>query len=151
MAEATTRVEAEFQEGKRIVFTARERATVNVRVESADGGPVGYTSYELLLIALANCTLGVVMNHESLAGLPVRGLRAVLESTAARRPSRIDSINMRLELDVDGASERLQQTLQRVADACPIGNTLKNPPEITVQLVLNGQELEAGTTQARIE
>lgn len=140
MADGRTHVEAEFQERKRIVFTARERASVNVRVESADGGPVGYTSYELLLMALANCTLGVVMNHGSLADLPVSGCRAILESTSARGPNRVDSISVRVELDVEGGDERLQQTLQRVAESCPVGNTLRNPPSIDVQLVLNGVE-----------
>ena len=131
-----TRVEAEFQERKRIVFTARERSSVNVRVESADGGPVGYTSYELLLIALANCTLGVVMNHDSLTDLPVHECRAVLEATTARAPSRVDSITVRLELEVEGGDERLWQTLQRVADSCPVGNTLRLPPAITVELAV---------------
>lgn len=143
MAENSTRVEAEFQERKRIVFTARERSSVNVRVDSADGGPVGLTSYELLLTALANCTLGVVMGHSSLADLPVTTCRAVVEATAARSPNRVATINVRVEVDVEGGDERLQQTLQRVADSCPVGNTLRTPPEITVQLVLNGRE--AGT------
>lgn len=148
MAANRTRVEAAFQERKRIVFTARERSSVNVRVESADGGPVGFTSYELLLTALANCTLGVVMGHGSLADLPVTGCRAVVEATAARSPSRVAAINVRVEVDVEGGDERLQQTLQRVADSCPVGNTLKTPPEITVQLVLNGRELEAAVPAA---
>lgn len=138
MAGGETHVEAEFQERKRIVFTARERSTVNVRVPSADGGPVGYDSYEMLLMALANCTLGVVMNHGSLADLPVRSARAVIDATSARSPNRIESITVRVEVDVEGGSERLQETLERVADSCPIGNTLKNPPQINVQLVLNG-------------
>ena len=140
MAGGETHIEADFQERKRIVFTARERSSVNVRVPSADGGPVGYESYELLLMALANCTLGVVMNHGSLADLPVQGLRAVVDATAARSPSRVDSINVRVEVDVEGGDERLQETLQRVADSCPVGNTLKMPPQINVQLVLNGRE-----------
>ena len=140
MAGGETHIEAEFQERKRIVFTARERSSVNVRVPSADGGPVGYESYELLLMALANCTLGVVMNHGSLADLPVQGLRAVVDATAARSSNRIDSINVRVELDVEGGDERLQETLQRVADSCPVGNTLKMPPQINVQLVLSGRE-----------
>ncbi len=136
------RVEAEFQERKRIVFTARERAQVNVRVESADGGPVGYTSFELLLIALANCTLGVVMNHDSLKDVPVRGCRAVLEATPGRAPSRVENISVRVELDVEGGDERLRQTLQRVAESCPVGNTLRIPPEIKVELALRAQDSE---------
>lgn len=146
MAENSTRVEAEFQERKRIVFTARERSSVNVRLESADGGPVGFTSYELLLTALANCTLGVVMGHGSLADLPVTGCRAVVEATAARAPSRVAAINVRVEVEVDGGDERLQETLQRVAESCPVGNTLRMPPEITVQLVVNGREAGALAT-----
>jgi len=146
MAEQRTRVEAEFQERKRVLLTARERSSVNVRVESADGGPVGYTSYEMLLMALANCTLGVVMVHCSIADLPVTGCRAVLEATAARSPNRLESVSVRIELDVDGGDERLHQTLQRVADACPVGNTLKMPPQINVQPVLNGVEAAAAIT-----
>lgn len=137
-----TRVEAEFQEGKRIVFTARERAQVNVRVESADGGPVGFTSFELLLIALANCTLGVVSHHEGLKDIPIHGFRAVLEATPARAPSRVESITVRVELDVDEPDERLRQTLQRVAESCPVGNTLRIPPEVKVELVLNARDSE---------
>ncbi len=132
----TYTVEAEFQERSRIVFTARDRATVNVRIPSADGTPVGYTSFELLLIALANCTLGVVMNHDSLKDVPVRSCRAVLEAEGATAPSRAQRINVRIELDVEGGNERLQQTLQRVADACPVGNTLRMPPAISVELAV---------------
>ena len=91
-------------------------------------------------MALANCTLGVVIHHSSLAERPVQGLRAVVNATAARSPNRIDSINVRVELGVEGGHERLQETLQRVADSCPVGNTLKMPPQINVQLVLNGCE-----------
>ena len=139
-------LEAEFQERRRIVFTARERSIVNVRVDSADGGPVGYTSFELLLIALANCTLGVVMNHDSLKDVNVRGCRAVLDATMARGPSRAEHIAVRLELDVEGGDERLRQTLQRVADACPVGNTLRMSPEITVELALTGAGAAPGTS-----
>ena len=131
-----THVEADFQERKRILFTARERSQVNVRVESADGGPVGFTSYELLLTALANCTLGVVMNHDSLRDVPVRSCRAVLDATTARAPARVDSITVRVELEVDGADGRLRDTLQRVAEACPVGNTLRLPPQIRVELAV---------------
>ncbi|MFN8558849.1 MAG: OsmC family protein, partial [Dehalococcoidia bacterium] len=110
-------VEAEFQDRTRIVFTARDRATVNVRTPSGDGsGPVGYTSFELLLIALANCTLGVVMGHDSLKDLDVRDCRIVLDAETERGPSRVSRIDVRVELDVDGGDERLQQILARVAE-----------------------------------
>jgi uncharacterized OsmC-like protein len=61
----------------------------------------------------------------------------VIEATSARAPSRVDSITVRVEVDVEGGDERLQQTLERVADSCPVGNTLKHPPQINVELVVN--------------
>ncbi len=131
---AGAHVEAEFQDRRRIEFVARERASINVRVESADGGPLGYTSFELLLIALANCTMGVVMNHESLKDRQVRGFTASLDAEMASAPSRATAISVRLDLDVAGADERLRQTLQRVAEACPVGNTLRASPQVAVDL-----------------
>jgi uncharacterized OsmC-like protein len=131
-----TRVVAEFQQPERIVFSARERGQINVRVESADGGPVGFTSFELLLIALANCTLGVVMHHDSLKGRVVRSCRAVIDGRAARAPSRLDEIRVAVELDVEGGDETLRTVLQRVAESCPVGNTLRLPPAIHVDLSL---------------
>jgi len=130
-------VEAEFQDRKRIQFVARERASVNVRVESADGGPLGYSSFELLLIALANCTMGVVMNHESLKDRRVRGFTASLDAEMASAPARATKLSVRLDLDVEGGDSRLEQTLQRVAEACPVGNTLRATPEVAVQLLVH--------------
>ena len=56
------RIVAEYQDRQRIVFTARDRSMVNVRTLREDG-PVGFNSTELLLIALANCSLGTLLNH----------------------------------------------------------------------------------------
>lgn len=133
---AGAHVEAEFQDRKRIVFTARERASVNVRIEGGDGGPIGYNSFELLCIALANCTLGVVMGHDSLKDEKVRGCRATLDADTVSGPTRVERIAVSVELDVEGGDARLQQTLQRVADACPVGNTLRMPTEIAVRLTV---------------
>ncbi len=68
----------------------------------------------------------------------------MLEASAGRAPSRVDAISVRLELDVEGGNERLRQTLQRVAESCPVGNTLRLPPRISVELVLNEQRATSG-------
>lgn len=134
---ADAHLEAEFQPDSTITFTARDRVQVNDRSDGDDGtGPAGYTSFELLLIALANCTLGVVRGHESLKDVDIRGCRAVLDCEMARAPSRAAAITVRVELDIDGVDASLQQTLQRVAEACPVGNTLRLPPVITVELAV---------------
>ncbi len=51
------KVEAEFLDGKRVLFSARGRTTVNAR-EALPDGPIGYSSGELLLIALAGKSCG---------------------------------------------------------------------------------------------
>jgi uncharacterized OsmC-like protein len=128
------KVEADFQERKRIVFTTRGRSFVNVR-ETLDDGPIGFSSMELLLIALGNCSLGTLLNHALLKDVPVRRAFATLESEQARDPSRMGKIKLVIDLEVeDPALLERHDTLERAADACPVGNTLKISPEIEVEL-----------------
>ncbi len=56
----TVRAIAYPGDDRRIVFDARGRALVNVRA-GRDDGPLGFSSGELLLIALGNCALGTIM------------------------------------------------------------------------------------------
>ena len=129
-------IRAEFQDGKRIVFTARERSFVNVR-ETRDDGPIGFSSSELLLMALGNCSLGILTNHDLLKDIPLRRATAILESGNSQNPSRFDNINLNIELELEDSSLQNQKdTLERIADNCPVGNTLKFSPEITVKVTL---------------
>jgi len=125
------RVEAELLEGRRVVFTARGRSQVNVRQVGGDGQPIGFTSVELLLIALANCTLGEVSNSPALAGLDSPNLRVTLESSMARDPLRVAKIGVTVELDGD-AIEGAREGLLATASGCPVANTLRFSPEIEV-------------------
>ena len=134
------KVEAEFQDRKRIIFTTRERSFVNVR-ETVEDGPIGFSSGELLLIALGNCSLGTLLNHDLLKDVPVRKVHATLESEGERNPSRISKIKVTLELEVDDpALLARHDTLERAADSCPIGNTLRFKPEIELELRMKAPE-----------
>ena len=127
-------VEADFQERKRIVFTARGRSQVNVR-ETLDDGPIGFSSMELLLIALGNCSLGTLLNHALLKDVPVHRAHATLESEQARDPSRMGKIKLVIDLEVEDPDLLARQdTLERAAHSCPVGNTLRFSPEIEVEL-----------------
>ena len=116
-------VHADYQDRKRIVFTTRGRSQVNVR-EMLDDGPIGYSSTELLLVALGNCTLGWLLNHELLRDEEVLRAEATLDAEMARNPSRVASIDVRIDLEV--AEPRLlslQSELEAVSCSCPICNT----------------------------
>lgn len=129
-------IEAEFQDRKRIIFTTRDRSFVNVR-ETVEDGPIGFTSGELLMIALGNCSLGTLMNHELLQDAPVKSVKAILDSEGERNPSRTTNIKLSIELELDDESvDARQQTLERIADNCPVGNTLRFSPQIDIEVTV---------------
>ncbi|MBM3141064.1 MAG: OsmC family protein [Chloroflexi bacterium] len=129
------RVNADYRERKRIVFEARGRHFTNVREPAADGGPVGYSSTELLLIAVGNCTLGALLNHELLREVDVARASAVLEAEMVPNPTRIERIDVTVELEVADAAVRAQREAVEVAACgCPLCNTLGDKVQVRVRL-----------------
>lgn len=132
-------VHAEYQDRRRIVFTARGRSQVNVR-EADDDGPLGYTSTELLLVALGNCTLGALLNQQRLAGAEVLRAEATLEAETAHNPARVVKIEVDIDLEVaDPSLLDHRAELEALACACPICNTLSNV-EIVSRLRMSARE-----------
>ncbi len=127
-------VRAEFADRRRIVFTARERAFVNVREATADG-PIGFTSTELLLIAVGNCALGTLFNHPLLKDVEVSNIRAELRATMAAEPSRVARIETVITAEVED-SELLASSaeLEGIACACPMCNSLAAEKLVSVRL-----------------
>ena len=119
-------VHANYEERKRITFTARGRQHVNDR-QVVDDGFVGYSSTELLLIALGNCTLGALLNQPLLVEAPVVSAEATLEAEMAQAPVRVKRIDVTINLVVDDPAILEQRDeLEALACACPICNTLSN-------------------------
>ena len=117
-------VTADYQDRKRIVFNARGRAHVNAR-ELLPDGPIGYSSTELLLIALGNCTLGALLNHDLLKDRQVNRAFATLDAEMARNPTRVAKIDVQIDLDVEDADLlALRDEIEAVSCTCPICNTL---------------------------
>ncbi|MSP22280.1 MAG: OsmC family peroxiredoxin [Dehalococcoidia bacterium] len=133
-------VHADYQDRKRIVFTTRGgRSIINVRETLADG-MVGYTSTELLLVALGNCTLGALLNQPLLLDVPVTRAEATLEATMAQNPTRVVKIDVVLDLEVEDHSVLANRDeLEALACTCPICNTLSGV-EITSHLNLSVRE-----------
>ena len=128
------RIDAEFHDRKRIVFTARGRSSVNVR-ESLEDGPIGYSSTELLLIALANCQLGTLLGHDLLRDADVISATASLEAGMASDPPRVASVDVAARLvvrDPDLLTHR--ETLEAATCGCPMCNSVS--ARITVSLAM---------------
>lgn len=118
-------VTADYRERREIVFQARGRQFVNVRTIADDGGPTNFSSTELLLIALGNCTLGALLNHELLKDAEVLRAFATLDARMAQFPARVEHIDVHIELEVtDDALLGHYPALEVDSCACPICNTL---------------------------
>jgi uncharacterized OsmC-like protein len=129
-------VHAIYEDRKRIIFEARGRSIVNVRT-MLDDGPIGYTSTELLLIALGNCTLGALLNSPALKEAPVSHAEATLEAEMAQFPTRVASIRSAIIVEVeDAAFLALQDEIQAIACDCPICNTISGTVDIDASVEL---------------
>lgn len=115
-----TTVFAEYQDRRRIVFTSRGRSSVNVR-ESLDDGPIGYTSTELLLIAMGNCSLGTLLNHPLLKDETIDRAYASIEAAVEPETNRVTSVALNIEIHVDNTS--LQEHLDELAAVACTGPT----------------------------
>ena len=128
-------VRADYRERKRIVFEARGRHFTNIREQAADDGPVGYSSTELLLIAVANCSLGALLNHELLRDVEVTKCAATLEAEMVPNPIRIEHIDVAIDLEVtDPALLAHHQAIEIASCECPLCNTLGDKVRTHVNL-----------------
>ncbi len=123
------KVNIEQVEGRRMIVRARGvELIVDDTIES--GGPGdGFRPSELLMGGLGTCMIGTMITFARNQGISVSGISMTLEDETVEHPERIGVINavMRLETDAD---DRRRATLERVAGACKIHNTLEHSPEI---------------------
>ncbi len=96
---------AEFVDRHEIRFDVERaegrRQFTNVRVPAEDGtGPVDFTSVELLMIAVGNCTLGYLLNNGALADAEVTRAVASVEATMQEFPRQVAHIHSTVEIEV---------------------------------------------------
>ena len=128
MAKVTA--EAHPSEGRRIVFSARTRSFVNVR-EQREVGAIGFTSGEMLLMALGNCTLGTVMESSLVSEAAVDRMTISLDAPAVRNPTRLPAAKVVIELATDDpALKRKDAALTQLTSTCPIANTVSGAMDL---------------------
>lgn len=97
---------AEFVDRHEIRFDVERgedarRSFTNVRAPAEDGqGPVDFTSVDLLLIAVGNCTLGYLLNNGALADAEVTRAVASVEATMQEFPRQVGHIHSVVEIEV---------------------------------------------------
>lgn len=101
--------------------------------ETRDDGPLGFSSGEMLLIALGNCALGTIMESPDLEGVDISRIELILRSDPEKEPYQLGPIT--LEIAVEGDPVRLNERkpmIEALARNCPIANTLRSAPSIDI-------------------
>ena len=133
-------ISAVHEGGDRIRMEVRGHQIRSDQPIEDEGGDTAPTPTELFLAGLAGCVTFFAERFLRRHGLATDRLLVSCEYTWAECPHRVGSI----ELNVDAPSlpvERREAFL-RVIEHCTLHNTLRQPPEMQVRLVI-GQTLVA--------
>ena len=125
-------VELERIEGRRFAIKARGLEVIVDDTVEAGGPGDGFRPTELLLGALAACMAGTMTNFANGQEIPLGDISMTLSDEVAKAPTRIGRIEIVMSVEAD-ASERQLESMERVAAARKIHNTLGNAPEISLR------------------
>jgi len=101
--------------------------------ESSEIGAAYPSAPELLMASLGSCIGSVLVHFGQRHAIPLEGMEIALDWQIAEQPHRIGEINISIALP-SAVSDTQRQTLERVAHACLIHNTLTHPPDISLHL-----------------
>jgi uncharacterized OsmC-like protein len=115
--------------GRRFAVNARGlEVVVDDTVEN--GGPGdGFRPTELVMGGLGACMMGTMINFARNQGITIGDVQVSLHDEVAEHPERMGVINITMVVETD-ATERQLASLERVASACKVHNTLERSPEI---------------------
>ncbi|UIX34151.1 OsmC family protein [Streptomyces sp. GQFP] len=115
------------------VFVRDHELTVDQPVE-AGGDNEGPTPVEFFVASLASCVAYYAGRFLQRHHLAYERLRVKADFTMADdRPARVAAVRMRVLLPVELNPDQ-QQALRAVVGHCTVHNTLRQPPEVTVEL-----------------
>lgn len=124
-------IELQQIEGRRFAIRARGNEVIVDDTIEAGGPGDGFRPTELLLGALAACMAGTMTNFAVDQGIGIDGITVSVSDSVEKAPTRIGSIEVSMVVRAD-ADDRQAASLQRVASACKIHNTLNHSPQVHV-------------------
>lgn len=125
-------IELHQVEGRRFAIRARGNEVIVDDTVEAGGPGDGFRPTELLLGALAACMAGTMTDFASGRGMTIDGIKVTAADRVEKAPTRVAAITVSMVVRAD-ADERQAASLERVASACKIHNTLKRSPQIDVE------------------
>jgi putative redox protein len=102
----------------------------------SDGGSdVAPTPTELFVVSLASCVAFYARRFLVRHGLPTDGLAVDATFTMEQRPARVGELRLELRVPAGVPVER-RDALLAVASHCTVHNTLRRPPDVSLELAL---------------
>jgi len=127
-------MEIKQTEEKTFSIEVRNHKIISDMHKEDGGSDAGMNPLELMVGALCAC-IGLKLQQYCRAhDLPSEGIVVNAVTTIAPNPVRISNIAIDLTLP-EGFPEEKREVAMRVAHTCPIHATLKNPPEVDIDIV----------------
>jgi len=128
------RVTVRHVDGDTYAITARGHGVL-VDQAAADGGhDAAATPTELLVASLASCVAFYTGRYLLRHGLDRAGLTVTAEfAMAADRPARVGTVRLQITVP-GGVPPQRTDALLAVASHCTVHNTLRQPPEVSIEL-----------------
>jgi uncharacterized OsmC-like protein len=102
---------------------------------SEDSPPAGMFAGQVLFAAMGLCTGTRVVEQMEKRGWPVGAVRVNVKPKVSKDMNRATEITMEVELEADLTEEQRKEMLAE-AGRCFVSNTIKNTPEVRVELKL---------------
>lgn len=126
--------EIKYIDGKKFMAQNRTHAVIIDQPKEGGGEDQGPTPPELFIDSLGSCIGVYVLAFCKNTGLNPNGMKIILEwEKASDKPTRIKSINVRIELPKADVGVR-KTALLKVAESCLVHETIKHLPEINIEL-----------------
>jgi uncharacterized OsmC-like protein len=132
MADLST-VVVNHRKGNLFEVAVRQHALHTDQPLESGGDDIAPTPTELFVASLASCVAFYARRFLERHDLPYEGLSVLTEWQMGARPSRVSELKMTIKAPA-GVPESTQQALLAVASHCTVHNTLRNPPEVTIEL-----------------
>jgi putative redox protein len=133
--DGTGSIEVHYLHGQLYAAETRGHLVLTDQPASVGGEDAAVTPTELLATALGSCVAFYAGQYLARHGFSRDGLQVTAEFTMATdRPARIGDISLKIRVP-DGVPPEREAALLAVASHCTVHNTLRQAPEIAIELV----------------
>jgi len=126
-------VSVKYLGGKKFEATCRGHSIVVDQPESEDGTDEGMTPVELLNASLSACAAYYVSFFLKRRVQDLNGLEVMASWQYSEKPHRVGTVNLTI-IPPRALTEQEKTGLLKSIEQCTVENTLKNAPEINVEV-----------------